>query len=305
MRKRSVHVHLLLLAALSLLLAGCALGGDLVPTATDGEPADKEPITSEDERDFQGMITTFFNLSGGESTLVRFPDGKKLLLDTGGVDDVQQLLKLLQERHVTKLDYVLLSNDLPAYAGGYPFLAKNLQIDTVLLPKPIAYTIRRVVPIDEEKQVKLLSAGEELPLAENISLKVLHPAEQLFLSPQDNSLVVQVRQGELRFLYTSGIGVKAEEFMLKQHGEQLRSQVLKVADQGSNQASSPPFVSRVDPQVAVILTGNSRDELTSGQAEIVERLDESWAETYITGQDGTITILSNGHDYKVLKDKKQ
>lgn len=297
MWKRSVHVHLLLVASLLFLHVGCTIDSHLV------HRLEKEPIVSDNERDFKGMITTFFNLSSGESTLIRFPDGKKLLIDSGGVDDVQKLLRLLQERHVTKLDYVLLSNDLPAYAGGYPFLAKNLQIDTVLLPKPIAHTILRVVPIAESMQLRLLSAGEELLLAENISLKVLHPAEQLFLAPQDNSLVVQLRQGELRFLYTSGIGVKAEESLLQRYGEQLRSQVLKVADQGSNQASSQSFLSKVDPQVAVILTGNSRDAMTSGQAEIAERLDESWAETYITGQDGTITILSNGHDYKVLKDK--
>ncbi|UFJ42742.1 MBL fold metallo-hydrolase [Brevibacillus humidisoli] len=300
MRKRSVKNRLLLVASLLFLIVGCTIDSHLLQAVKVDDP-----IVSEDERDFEGMITSYFNLSSGESTLVRFPNGKKLLIDTGGVDDVKNLLKLLQERHVTKLDYVLISNDLPAYSGGYPFLAKNLQIDTVLLPKLIAHAIHRVIPIDEEKKVQLLSEGDVLSFDTNISLTVFHPSEHLFLSPQDNSLVVQLRQGELHFLYPSGIGVKAEDRMLKRHGTELRSQVLKVADQGSNQASSQPFLTKIDPQVAVIQTGKSRDEMTSGQAEIVERLDESWAETYITGQDGTITILSNGKDYKVLKEKKK
>ncbi|MBO8162962.1 MAG: MBL fold metallo-hydrolase [Brevibacillus sp.] len=300
MRKHGNLSLLLLVACLMYLAAGCTIDSHL----QDAVKID-DPLISEDERDFHGMITSFFALPGGESTLIRFPNGKNLLIDTGRVDDVRTLLKLLQERHVTKLDYVLISNDLPVYASGYPFLEKNLQIDTVLLPKLTAYTIRRFIPISADKKVVLLAEGDNLDLDEDISLTVLNPSEQLFLSPQDNSLVVQLRQGDLRFLYTSGIGAKAEERLLASYASQLRSQVLKVADQGSNQASSAPFLNKVDPQVAVIQTGLSQEKMNAGQAEIVERLGESWAETYITGQHGTITVLSNGKDYKVLKEKKR
>ncbi|CAJ1002801.1 hypothetical protein BSPP4475_10780 [Brevibacillus aydinogluensis] len=90
---------------------------------------------------------------------------------------------------------------------------------------------------------------------------------------------------------------------MEQYGGQLKAEVLKVADQGRNQASSQPFLSKVDPQVAVILTGKSRNELKDSQEEVLERLGESWAETFITSQHGTITILSNGRDYRVVKRK--
>ncbi|MFX6567384.1 hypothetical protein ABTG51_20085, partial [Acinetobacter baumannii] len=89
-------------------------------------------------------------------------------------------------------------------------------------------------------------------------ISILHPSENLFLSPQDNSLVFMLQQEKIRFLFTSGIGEDAEERLIQQDGKKLKAEVLKVAAQGSNQASSQPFLSLVDPQVAVIETGKSR-----------------------------------------------
>jgi competence protein ComEC len=173
-----------------------------------------------------------------------------------------------------------------------------------MLPKLTEETVRQVVPIKGDKKLIPLSVGDQFGLDKEISIHVLHPSENLFLSPQDNSLVFLLKQEKIRFLFTSGIGEAAEERLIQQAGQNLKAEVLKVAAQGSNQASSQPFLTLVDAQVAVIETGKSRAEMKTSQEEILERLGESWAETYITSQDGTITILSNGKDYRVLKGKQ-
>lgn len=264
-----------------------------------------DPILSEHENDFLGMITVFFPLPHGESTLISFPNGKKLLIDTGSEDDVPSLLELLEERKVTKIDYVLITNDLPGHAGGYPELSNHFQIDTILMPEAIHRSIQQVIPLPANKKLILLGEGDELTFDEKIVLKVIHPSEPLLLSPQDNSLVFQLKQDQLRFLFTSAISEKAEERLLQRHPKDLRAEILKVASQGSNQSSSQVFLTKVDAQIAIIETGLSEKEMKANQEEIVERLSESWAETYITGVHGTISILSNGKDYKVLKRKRE
>lgn len=289
-----------LIFMLTLLLTACTIDQHLKNVVKVDDP-----ILSENENDFIGMVTTFFPLTEGESTLIRFPNGKKLLIDTGSAQDASDLIELLQERKVTKLDYVIITNDLPNHAGGYQTLANSLQIDTVMIPEAISRAIRHVVPIGQDKKLVLLREGDELAFDQQIVMKVLHPSEPLFLSPQDHSLVFLLRQKQLRFLYTSGIGEKSEERLLQRYPNLLRAEILKVASQGSNQASSQVFLSKVDAQVAVIESGVTENGLKGAQAEIMERLSESWAETYVTGQHGTITILSNGKDYKVLKRKKE
>lgn len=264
-----------------------------------------DPFKSESEQQFLGLIINYLALPEGESTFVRLPGGKTLLIDTGGARDTNAILSHLSERKVIKLDYCIITNDQPAHAEGYRELANVLQIETVLMPKLTAASIQAVVPIASDKKTVYLAEGDKLQLDEQVSLHVLHPSEHLFLSPQDNSLVFQLVQDQLRFLFTSGIGEAAEERLLERHKEELPSAVLKVAQQGSNQSSSQSLLTAVDPQVAVIQTGRSHIDMHNGEEEIVERLNESWAETYITSHHGTITILSNGKDYRVLKQKKK
>ncbi len=281
-------------------LAGCS-----IDTHVENTVKIEDPFAGDDDQHFIGLVVSFLALPHGESTYVRFPNGKKLLIDTGSADDAETLREQLADRKITKIDYVVLTNDQPAYSGGYASLAENVKIDTVLMPKEIAPSIRSVVPIQADTKLVYLSEGDHLGFDQHVSLTVLHPGGNLSLSPQDNSLVFQLRHDKLRFLFTSGISETAEERLLTNHAKELQSEVLKVAQQGTNQASSQPFLSAVDPQVAVIETGQTKAEMKTEQAEILERLSESWAETYTTSHSGTVTILSNGKDYRVLKKKNQ
>jgi len=278
-------------------------------SSIDGHLLDQEvikvddPFASDDVRDFTGMVITYFALPHGESTLVRlpYPDAKTVLIDTGSEEDWPVLQEKLLERQLTRLDYVILTSDQEEQAGGYPLLAANLKVDTLVMPKLIDYVIRHAISLKPDQKRLVLAENEVLSLNEAVSMKALSPNEPLFLSPQNNSLVFSLQHDHLRFLFTSGINEQAEERLLERHPEDLQAAVLKVGDQGSNQGSSQPFLTKVDPQIAIIQTGKSRDKMKDSQAEVLERLGESWAETYVTGQDGTIIILSNGKAYRVLK----
>ncbi|CAM5791624.1 MULTISPECIES: ComEC/Rec2 family competence protein [Brevibacillus] len=290
---------LLVLAVTMLLIPGCSIDNHLQKAVKV-----EDPFASEDESEFIGLVIHYLELPHGEATLIRLPNGKNMLVDTGSAEDWPRLFAALTERKITRLDYVVLTNDLPGHAGGFAFLVERVLVENIILPRPIESSIRNAAPLKAAKKAVTVTDGEAIRLDEDVMLQVLHPSEPLFLSPQDNSLVFQLRHDKLSFLFASAMNEKAEERLLEKHADQLKAAVLKVAAQGSNQASSQPFLSKVDPQVAVILTGKPREKLKDGQEEVLERLGESWAETYITSQNGTITILSNGKDYRVLKRKK-
>ncbi|WP_255298354.1 ComEC/Rec2 family competence protein [Brevibacillus dissolubilis] len=300
-RVRTLSLFLLVIS-LIWVLAGCSSIDDHLAEEPDlGTVKVEDPFQIKDEREFLGMVTTYFDLPHGESTLVRMPGGKKLLIDTGSAQDTEVLLERLQDRRVTKIDFVILTNDQAEQTGGFLALAEKMQIDTVILPKAYSAAIRRVIPFPRGQKLMYLTESDQVRLDDKVQMTVFHPGEDLFLSPQDNSLVFQLKHDKLRFLFTSAISDKVEERLLGRYAELLTSEVLKVPDQGSNQASSQQFLTQVDAQVAIVMTGKNRESMKSTQAEVLERLGESWAETYITGQDGTITILSNGNQYRVLK----
>ncbi|MGO0061049.1 ComEC/Rec2 family competence protein [Brevibacillus fluminis] len=290
------------MAVLLLLLlvpAGCSIDHHVQKTIKTDDPK-----ASESEEQFRGLIINFFQLPDGESSLVRLPNGKTMLIDTGSEKDAPMIVKELAARKITRIDYLVLTNDLPNHTGGYGELAKAIQIDSVLLPKLTAYTIKHAVPLGDVKQIQLLAAGDTLPLDQGISLFVLNPTDNLHLAPQDNSLVFRLTHKKMHVLFTSGIGQAAEEQLLMRDKAHLPSEILKVGEQGSNQSTSQPFLQAVDPQVAVIQTGKSLPDIKNDEAETLERLHESWTETYLTSQNGTITIFSSGDDYRVKRDKK-
>jgi competence protein ComEC len=288
----------LLFVMCAVLLVSCSIDSHL-----QGVIKVEDPFASEDERDFTGLVISYLALVHGESTLVTLPAGKTMLIDTGSAEDWPTLFGRLSERKLTRLDYVVLTNDLAEHVGGFPFLAERVVVDTIILPKAIEPVIRKTVPVGSAQKITAVAENDVQKLDGDVTMQVLLPSEPLFLSPQNNSLVFRLQHGTLRFLFTSGINEKAEERLLARHADQLKAEVLKVGDQGSNQGSSP-FLTKVDPQVAIIQTGKNQDQMKDSQTEVIERLGESWAETYITGQHGTITILSNGKDYRVLKQKK-
>ncbi|WGV56973.1 MBL fold metallo-hydrolase [Brevibacillus brevis] len=262
-----------------------------------------DPFETETEQEFSGLIVTYLALPHGESTLLRMPGGKTMLIDTGTAEDWPVLSARLAELKITRLDYVVLTNDQLEHMGGYASLSQQVLVDAVILPKLIAPSIRHVVLLRSNQKQMEAEQGQVLTLEQDISMEVLLPDEPLFLSPQNNSLVFRLTHGQLRFLFMSAVNEKAEERLLERQNDRLKAEVLKVAGQGSNQGSSQPFLTQVDPQVAIIQTGRSRDQMKDGQTEVMERLGESWAETYVTSHDGSITILSNGKEYRILKQK--
>lgn len=282
-----------------ILLAGCSIDSHLQEAVKV-----EDPYESESEQDFSGLVISYWALPHGESTLVRLPYGKTMLIDTGTAEDWPVLSEYLAEQKLTRLDYLVLTNDQPEHVGGYSLLSKQILVENVILPKLVKETIQRVTPARSDVRQLAVEAGQMITLDKEVSMNVLLPDEPLFLSPQNNSLVFRLVHGNLRFLFTSGVNEKAEERLLERYAGQLKAEVLKVGDEGSSQGTSQPFLTAVDPQVAIIQTGKPRDKMKEGQTEVLERLGESWAETYITSDAGTITILSNGKDYRILKQKK-
>ncbi|WP_312108551.1 ComEC/Rec2 family competence protein [Brevibacillus reuszeri] len=280
-------------------LAGCSIDSHLQEAVKV-----EDPYESESEQDFSGLVISYWALPHGESTLVRLPQGKTMLIDTGTAEDWPVLSEYLAEQKLTRLNYLVLTNDQPEHVGGYSLLSKQILVENVIVPKLIKQTIERAVPLRSGAKQLAVEAKQVIALDEEVSMHVLHPDEPLFLSPQNNSLVFRLQHGHLRFLFTSGVNEKAEERLLERQADQLKAEVLKVGDEGSNQGTSQPFLTAVDPQIAIIQSGKPRDKMKDGQSEVLERLGESWAETYITSDAGTITILSNGKDYRILKQKK-
>ncbi len=131
----------------------------------------------------------------------------------------------------------------------------------------------------------------------DIILRVLNPGSDDLLKGDsatlvhDKSIAVRVEYGSISILLAGNIEKGAETNMLSQASGQLSSQALKVADYGSDNATSPDFIGAVRPQVSIISVGANNKSGYPSPATI-ERLHSAGSQIYRTDQDGTVEITA-------------
>lgn len=235
----------------------------------------------------------YIGLESGEATLIQIKQGPTILVDTGHENSRNQLIDFLKREGITHIDNLVLTTFSPEHIGNVQAVLEHTEVSTILVPALIDYEIIK----PEWKfggKIKKLKAGMQLKLNSNISMNILGPTH-LYLSPQDNALVFQLRYKETSFLFTSEISEDAEKELIG--FADIKSQILKVSDFGENSSSYAPFVEKVDPQVAIIFKSGESTGLPS--EEVLERLAETWVDVVQVEQNRPLEIISNGENYEI------
>ena len=131
----------------------------------------------------------------------------------------------------------------------------------------------------------------------NLVFDVLYPVEPLVADDNSNSVVLRLNYGDTGFLFT---GDAEERFEMSMIASSViyDIDILKVAHHGSSNPLYPMFLSVVQPEVAIYMAG---EDNTYGHPhpETIQALEDIGAEIYGTDVCGTITVTTDGTDYKV------
>jgi len=264
----------------------------------------------------------FLDVGQGDSALITFPDGETLLVDGGGrpafghgsdeeepfEPDSQRIgeavvSEFLWEKGYSKIDYILATHADADHIQGLTDVAKNfgvkyaffgrtpandpdfIELATILQKRRIPYTT--------------VSRGDKINVG-GASVQFLYPEPDestSAVSDNDHSVVLRVVYGARKFLLTGDIEKAAESNLLK-NADLLISDVVKVPHHGSRTSSMEAFVTAVKPQFAVISVGK-QSPFGHPNAEVVERWQASGSTVLITGQQGTISVSTDGRDLQV------
>jgi beta-lactamase superfamily II metal-dependent hydrolase len=108
----------------------------------------------------------------------------------------------------------------------------------------------------------------------------------------DNSLVLALRYGDVRFLFTGDVESEAER-RLAASGRLPRVEVLKVAHHGSRTSSAAVFVDAVSPDWAVVSSGSGNRYGHPAQS-VLRRLRASGARVWRTDVEGGLILRTDG-----------
>jgi competence protein ComEC len=257
---------------------------------------------------------TAVDVGQGDSLLVVFPDGRRMLVDGGGIptfggrtrsqldigEDV--VAPYLWDRSLRSIDVIAVSHAHEDHAGGLAALIADFrpkELWTGATPDDPVWEAVRTAAVRNGARIVPLTAPARFVFGGAL-LDVLAPAPDYMPAdtPKNNdSLVLRANYGRHSFLLT-GDAEKQIEWGMLDRGETVRADVLKVGHHGSHTSSTEEFLRAVAPMYAVISAG-FENSYGHPHRDVVDRLQNNGAIVLRTDLDGLITVRSDGRRLRV------
>ena len=272
----------------------------------------------------QGRLSvTFLDVGQGDSALISFPNGKLMLLDSGGtiprelqfhegeevfIEDRISLGEAavspyLWQRGIKRLDFIAASHGHSDHTQGFEDIGKSFEIGeaiTGVIPTNDAQfdAFRKAANLNNA-QIKSWKRGDTFEI-DGVKIEVLAPFEDTLkaeVAANNQSLIIRIQYGERSFLLT-GDAEKEVEKRLSLEAENFQSDVLKVGHHGSRTSSTAEFLAKVQPKFAVISVADP-SPFDHPHPETMEGLGKIGAKILQTSKCGAITISTDGKDLQV------
>ena len=266
---------------------------------------------------FQKDLTlTFIDVGQGDSILVEFPKGKRMLIDGGGLYEDRfdigknVIAPLLWKKKIHRLDYLVLTHPDPDHLKGLNFIASHFSIgqfwDNGLRSDSEFYS--------QLEETLIRKGVDRFSLSEKTSQKMINGVQISFLNPpgkveshkvgrntsffNNHSLVLKLQFKNIRVLLAGDIEREVENRLMRE-GYELRADILKIPHHGSASSSTPLFIERVNPRCAILSVGE-RNIGRLPHPEVLKRYEDLGSRIYRTDRHGAITIITNGETVKAI-----
>lgn len=247
---------------------------------------------------------TAIDVGQGDSLLVIFPTGTRMLIDGGGrlqfgrvrrtsFDTGEDVVSpYLWSRGISRLDIVVATHAHQDHIGGLPailenFRPKELWVGAHPQPDLLAHAARLHIPVIYQHaepafdlsgaHIEILSPPPDFPPTKAIN---------------NDSLAFRIQYGARSFLLTGDMEKPMEARLLSERAD-LHSDVLKVGHHGSKTSTIQPFLDAVSPSIALISDG-FENSFGHPNKDVLARLEKRHSAVLRTDLDGLITVRTDG-----------
>jgi competence protein ComEC len=245
------------------------------------------------------LHVTFLDVGQGDAIFITTPRGRQILVD-GGPSSTALLWEMSLQMPFwdRSLDVVVNTHPEADHLAGLPDVLDRYQVSQIILSDvgndtSLYAAWEEAVAREEGVKVVPARAGTRLSLGDGVWAEVLHPgAVPAGDRLNDHSVVLRIGLGQVSFLLPGDIEAEVER-KLSASGPSLGAMVLKAPHHGSSTSSSEPFLTAVDPQVAVVSVG-ADNRFGHPAPEVLRRYAEYSIPVLRTDELGSIEFITDG-----------
>jgi competence protein ComEC len=265
------------------------------------------------------LESNILDVGQGDSIFPVSPHGKTMLIDGGGAfrgfpgreehtgtDPGEEAVSpYLWSRGFKRIDVVALTHAHQDHLGGLTAILENFKVNELWLGREVdsrALSQLEAVARQRRTQIKHEIRGETFAW-DGVEGEFLWPeigATEIAPSAKNNdSLDLRLKFGDRTLLFPGDAEKAVERSMLSENDEaSFHADILKIGHHGSKNSTTPDFLSAVNPQIAIISSGEG-NPYGHPRPEILDRLQTARVRTLRTDTNGAIHILTDGKRIEV------
>ncbi len=253
-----------------------------------------ENLTAKD-----ALVVRFLDVGQADCEVLQFPDGRNVIIDSGGRETADKLVDKLKTFGIEKFDYVIATHPHEDHIGGMSKILDNFETGIFYMPDAVSSTkvFEDMISSLEQKgvNVKQATAGVCVMDEQGVKMEFVAPVGDNYNDKNNYSAVLKLTYNKRAFLFTGDAERISEREMLDS-GAYLKADVIKVGHHGSDSSTGEDFLNAIGPKYAVIEVGADND-YGHPHIKILERLKN--VKVYRTDLHGDITFICDGENISV------